>query len=152
MLFDEFCECTGDLSTGTEIEMKKYTKRNILEQRKTWIERQSHRWSIAAYQQIDRQEFQRIQAKSQRACRSIAQNQPIDRPNYASHTERAPIDRGIRADRSGAQWTWDRTSADRSRVISRSIGQSSSRSTTSFSKRFRFQNSSTIRSNLVLYK
>ena len=48
MCFDEFCECTGDLSTDTEIEMKKYTKRNILEQRKTWRERQSHRRSIAA--------------------------------------------------------------------------------------------------------
>ena len=27
MCFDEFCECTGDLSTDTEIEMKKYTKK-----------------------------------------------------------------------------------------------------------------------------
>ena len=35
MLFNEFCECTGDLSTSTETEVKKYTKRNILEQRKT---------------------------------------------------------------------------------------------------------------------
>ena len=35
MCSDEFCECTGDLSTGTKIEMKKYTKQSILEQRKT---------------------------------------------------------------------------------------------------------------------
>ena len=28
------CECTGELSIDTEIEMKKYTKQNILEQRK----------------------------------------------------------------------------------------------------------------------
>ena len=26
MLFDEFCECTGDLSTSTEIEVKKVHK------------------------------------------------------------------------------------------------------------------------------
>ena len=49
MLFDEFCECTGDLSTDTEIEIKKYTKRNILEQRKIRGEQQTHRRLIAAY-------------------------------------------------------------------------------------------------------
>ena len=87
MLFDEFCECTGDLSTDTEIEMKKYTKRNILEQRKTRGEIQTHRRSITAYQPIDRQEFQRRETKRQRAYRSMASNEPIDRPNYASHTE-----------------------------------------------------------------
>ena len=26
MCFNEFCECTGDLSTCTEIEVKKHTK------------------------------------------------------------------------------------------------------------------------------
>ena len=54
MWFDEFCECTDDLSTGTKIEMKKYAKRNILEQRKTGREIQTHRRSIAVYQPIDR--------------------------------------------------------------------------------------------------
>ena len=103
MLFDEFCECTGDLSTDTKIEMKKYTKRNILEQRKTRGEIQTHRRSIAAYQLIDRQEFQRREAKRQKACRSIAPNQLIDRPNDASHTAGTPIDSGMQADRSGAQ-------------------------------------------------
>ena len=49
MCFDEFCECTGDSSTYMEIEMKKYTKRNILEQRKTRREIQRHHRSIAAY-------------------------------------------------------------------------------------------------------
>ena len=63
MLFNEFCECTSDLSTYTEIEMKKYTKRNILEQRKTGRQRQSHCRSIAAIKQIDRQKLRRREEK-----------------------------------------------------------------------------------------
>ena len=79
MCFDEFCESTGDLSTGTKIEMKKHTKQSILEERKTEEKIQSHRRSIAVHQPIDRQEFQRTGAKRQSDRRSIAAYQPIDR-------------------------------------------------------------------------
>ena len=44
-----FVSGTGDLSTSKETEVKKYTKRNILEQRKTRPHRQSHPRSIAAH-------------------------------------------------------------------------------------------------------
>ena len=101
MLFDEFCECTSDLSTDTEIEMKKYTKRNILEQRKTRGQIQTHRRSITAYQPIDRQEFQR--GKAQKA-------------------ERLPIDRAKPADRSAQTRESQTSNADRSWNLSRSIG------------------------------
>ena len=57
MLFDEFCECTGDLSTDTEIEMKKHTKQSNFKQRRTEGEGQSHRRSIGHNLPIDRQEF-----------------------------------------------------------------------------------------------
>ena len=100
MLFDEFCEYTGDLSTDTEIEMKKYTKQNILEQRKTKGEIQNHRRSIVAYQSIDRQEFQRREAKQ---------------------AESLPIDRAKPADRSAQLCESHRRNADRSWNISRSI-------------------------------
>ena len=80
MCFDEFCERTGDLSTCTKIEMKKHTKRSILEQRKTEEKIQSHRRSIAIHQPIDRQEFQRTGAKKRQSDRrSIGAYQPIDR-------------------------------------------------------------------------
>ena len=117
--FDEFCECTSDLSICTKIEVKKHTKRRNLEQKgetkikdriiidrtgtisqsigrnfkdqeqkgritvdRSWHtsrsigtileDRPRHSRSIAAYQPIDRQEFQRREAKRQRACRSVA--------------------------------------------------------------------------------
>ena len=104
MLFDEFCECTDDLSTDTEIEMKKYTKRNILEQRKKGRQRQSHRRSIAEQQPIDRQELQRRETKRQRTCRSIAVYQPIDRQKFERKAAKV------------------RELADRSPYSSRSIG------------------------------
>ena len=100
MLFNEFCECTGDLSTSTETEVKKYTKRNILEQRKTERQRQSHRRSIAAHQPIDRPKFRRIREKP----------------------ESLPIDRAKLADRLAELRNPHRRNADRSWHSSRSIG------------------------------
>ena len=52
MCFDEFCECTGDLSTCTIIEVKKHTKRSNLEQRTNEEKRQSHRRSIGHSQSL----------------------------------------------------------------------------------------------------
>ena len=42
MCFDELCECTGDLSTSTEIEVKKQTKQSNLEQGRNEEKGQSH--------------------------------------------------------------------------------------------------------------
>ena len=75
MLFNEFCECTGDLSTSTETEVKKYTKRNILEQRKTRPHGQSEPSPIDRGIGADRSaEVAITSEKRQRTCRSIAAN------------------------------------------------------------------------------
>ena len=156
--------------------MKKYTKRNILEQRKTWRQKQSHCRSIAAINPIDRQKLQRREAKGRELAdrlrfisrsidRSLKEKQrkpeslPINRAKLADRSAqlreaaRSNADRSWHSSRSiGRQRFLMRISADRSRVSSRSIGQTSWSSTTSFSKRKRFRNSSKIRSNLVLYK
>ena len=102
MCFDEFCECTGDLSTGTKIEMKKDTKRSILEQRKTkekkyraiadrsrYISRLIGR-SFKEKEQKDRTTTDRSRHTSRsigtisedrpQHSRSIATQQPIDQP------------------------------------------------------------------------
>ena len=63
MYFDEFCECTSDLSTSTKIEVKKHTKRSNLEQK-------------------------RNEEKGQSRCRSIGYNQPIDRQKFTGSGEK----------------------------------------------------------------
>ena len=136
MFFDEFCECTGDLSTSTEIEVKKHTKRSNLEPRRNKEKGQSHRRSIGYNQPIDRQEFLGSGRKTQSDRRSIAIYQSIDRPSLKkidynnadlsrqksrsigqvlwSFTARTPIDRGIKLiDRASIDYR-DCLAADRS--------------------------------------
>ena len=84
--------------------------------------------------------------------KSIAEYEPIDRLSHTSFTARAPIDRGIRVDRSGAHW-WPRQSHCRSIPgINWLIGKSSWCSTASFSGSLRLWISTEIRSKHVLYK
>ena len=59
MYFNEFCEFTGELSIGTEIEVKKHTKQSNLEKRRTKGKGQSHRRSIEHNSAIDQQEIPR---------------------------------------------------------------------------------------------
>ena len=83
MCFNEFCECTGDLSISTETEVKKYTKRSILEQRKTYPR------SIGA-----------DAVPSIVGSRSIGSNATIDRRCFCATRVYGPIDRMVYRDRS----------------------------------------------------
>ena len=125
MLFDVFCECTCDLSTGTETEMKKYTKRNI--------------WSKGKHEEKDRAIADRSRHSSRsigRSCKDEKQkgrgladrSRLISRSIGRSFKERnekpegMPIDRAKLADRSAQLRESDRSNADRSWHASRSIG------------------------------
>ena len=76
-----------------------------------------------------------LKNRKEKGRRTADRSRLIDRsigPNTRTQPEIAPIDRVVRADRSGANDTWACISADRSRFSSRSIGESSSRRTPSF--------------------
>ena len=79
MCFNEFCECTGDLSTGTEIEVKKNTKRI------------GAIWSKGEPKEKDRATADRL-STIQRLISKKFQDQD-------HKAERLSIDRAIRADR-----------------------------------------------------
>ena len=115
MWFDEFCECNGDLSTCTEIEMKKHTKRRNLERKSIEDERQIHCRSVRHNQPIDRLRGLQNSGKdrtfadrlrntsrsigptmrvAQQECRSIAAYELIDRVTMIAETESLSFDRG----------------------------------------------------------
>ena len=120
MLFDEFCECRGDLSSDTEIEMKKYIKRSILEQRKTKgeiqiVDRSRHiSRPIGKSFKEEKQKGRELADRSHKTSRSIGPTmrvtqkkrrsivacEPIDQEPNESETVSAPIDHGLSADRS----------------------------------------------------
>ena len=145
MYFDEFCECTGDLSISTEIEVRKHTKRSNLEQRINKKKDRDHRRSIGKNFKDQKQSGRTIVDQSRNTRRSIGRS-------LRRTTARSLIDRSMRANRSVVQ-LWSRLSHRRSIArINWSIGKTSWCKTALFSRLLRLQILSKNRSKYVLYK